>query len=75
LRKSGAEYDFAAKDWGFYATPSTNGRLVEFGFRTAVVRNVASRKKYVLVIENGYEEIFFKYLEAEKMVVELWLDE
>ena len=75
LRKSGAEYDFASKEWGFYATPSTNGRLIEFGFRTAVVRNITSGRRYVLVIEKGFEELFFKYLEAEKMVVELWLDE
>ena len=25
--ESGAEYDVARKEWGFYATPSINGRL------------------------------------------------
>ena len=27
----GGEYDVARKDWGFYATPSLNGRLRGFG--------------------------------------------
>ena len=31
--ESGAEFDVATKDWGFYATPSTNGRLKSFGFK------------------------------------------
>jgi hypothetical protein len=33
---SGREYDVCRKDWGFYATPSTNGRLKRFGWRTAL---------------------------------------
>ena len=32
--ESGAEYDVARKSWGFYATPSLNGRLTGFGLRT-----------------------------------------
>ena len=35
----GKEYDVARKDWGFYATPSMNGRLKNFGFKTALVKN------------------------------------
>jgi hypothetical protein len=75
LRNSGAEFDFVAKEWGFYATPSVNGRLVKFGLRTAIVINNRTRKRFILVLEKGFEESFFKYLEAELMVVERWLDE
>ena len=75
LRNSGAEFDFVAKEWGFYATPSVNGRLVKFGLRTAVVFNNRTGKRFILVLEKGFEESFFKYLEAESMEVERWLDE
>ena len=34
---AGGEYDVARKDWGFYATPSTNSRLKSFGLRAALV--------------------------------------
>ncbi|HLN09267.1 MAG TPA: hypothetical protein VK281_09945, partial [Xanthobacteraceae bacterium] len=33
VTERGAEYDVARKDWGFYATPSLNGRLMQFGLR------------------------------------------
>ena len=75
LRNSGAEFDFVAKEWGFYATPSVNGRLVKFGLRTAVVINNGTRKRFILVVEKGFEDSFFKYLKAESMEVERWLDE
>ena len=39
LTESGAEYDVARKDWGFYATPSLNGRLESFGLRGVLIRN------------------------------------
>ena len=34
--EAGAEYDLARKDWGFYATPSLNGRLQQFGLRAVL---------------------------------------
>ncbi len=36
LTESGGEYDVARKDWGFYATPSINARLRDFGFGTVL---------------------------------------
>src|SRR5881628_2648488 len=36
---AGAEYDVARKAWGFYATPSLNGRLLNFGLRAALIRS------------------------------------
>ena len=41
--EAGGEYDVTRKSWGFYATPSINGRLKTFGLRAALVRNVAGR--------------------------------
>ena len=61
ITANGKEYDFAAKSWGFYATPSVNSRLVKQGFKTALVKNTADQY-YVMVVEDGYMEDFQKYL-------------
>jgi hypothetical protein len=73
LTDSGTEYDVVRKSWGYYACPSTNGRLREKGLRAALVRN-ASGKLFVLLVEAGREAEFEAYLGAEKMSVESWLD-
>ena len=54
----GKEYDFVAKDWGFYASPSINDRLVREGFKVALVSNtenkifMGSRKNIKIFIIN-----------------------
>lgn len=70
---TGAEYDVARKSWGFYATPSLNGRLRRFGWRAALVKNAASRF-YLLLVEAGKEEEFHRYLKAEEQALVCWLD-
>lgn len=74
VRPSGAEYDVVAKEWGFYATPSVNARLPAFGIRAAIARSLATSRRYVLLVERGYEAGFQDYLQSENMVVEVWLD-
>ncbi len=69
----GAEYDVARKHWGFYATPSTNGRLISFGLRACLTRNQDGRA-YVFLVEGGKEDSFFNYLGQEGMRVIAWLD-
>lgn len=71
---SGRRYDLAAKEWGFYATPSVNGRLRAEGFRTALVRNPAGRR-YVVLVEEDRMAAFREYLREEGAQVEEWLDE
>ena len=71
--ESGAEYDVARKSWGFYATPSLNDRLVEFGLRAALVKNSES-KFYLMLVENGKEGQFAEYLASESQILVLWLD-
>jgi len=73
VTESGAEYDVARKSWGFYATPSVNGRLPEFGLRTALARSVNARF-YVLLVEREREPEFLRYLNAQDMVLVCWLD-
>jgi hypothetical protein len=70
----GKEHDFAAKSWGFYATPSVNGRLAKQGFKTALVKN-SFGKYYIMVVDSDRMEQFLKYLRAEKQEIVEWLDE
>ena len=37
--------------------------------------NNRTKKRFILVVEKGFEDSFFKYLKAESMEVERWLDE
>jgi hypothetical protein len=70
---SGTQYDVVRKAWGYYATPSLNGRLREMGLRAALVRNAAG-KAYLLLVEHGKAGEFQAYLEAEGIQVICWLD-
>ena len=60
---SGAEYDVARKSWGYYATPSMNGRLKGFGLRAVLVRN-GFGKLYLMLVEKGKEAGFRAYVMA-----------
>ena len=74
LGSSGAEYDVARKPWGFYATPSLNGRLKQFGLRPALVKS-PSGKYYVFLRESGKEKEFHDYIASEQLEVVCWLDD
>jgi hypothetical protein len=69
----GGEYDLARKSWGFYATPSLNGRLGRFGLRAALVRN-SRRQWFVMLVERGHESEFEEYLASERLTVVTWLE-
>ena len=71
---SGAEYDVAKKKWGFYATPSLNGRLKSFDLRAALIKN-KSNKYYVFLLEKNKEDALNEYLASEKQTLVCWLDE
>jgi hypothetical protein len=71
---SGGEFDVARKDWGFYATPSLNGRLANFGLRAVLIRNRLTQRYFVLLVERGKEPAFDAYLAQESCEVVAWLD-
>ena len=73
--QEGAEYDVTAKDWGYYATPSTNGRLRDFGYKTAVARSAATGRIYVLLVERDKLSAFEDYCREQQLTVQVWLDE
>ena len=70
---AGGEYDVARKSWGFYATPSLNGRLPAFGLRPALVKSSKGRY-YVFLIEKDKETECQRYLEEYGHKVLFWLD-
>jgi hypothetical protein len=69
----GAEYDVTRKSWGFYATPSLNGRLAGFNLRPALIRNPQGRY-YIFLIERGKEPDVQQYLDQEGQRIVWWLD-
>lgn len=66
------EYDVCKKDWGFYATPSINGRLLTFGFHTVLVEN-PKNLQYIWLVEKGKEKAFEQYLKDENHRIIKWL--
>lgn len=74
VTESGGELDVTRKDWGFYATPSLNARLVDFKLHAVLVRNKIDRY-FVLLVEEGKEALFERYLGLEELDVVTWLDD
>ncbi|WP_164516433.1 hypothetical protein [Minwuia thermotolerans] len=74
VTEAGKRMDVAARDFGFYATPSVNGRLKSEGFKTALVRN-ARGQVYVMVVDSDRMADFDRYCASERQTVLEWLDE
>lgn len=70
----GSAYDVARKSWGYYATPSLNGRLPKNGLRPAMMRN-ASGLIFLVLVEHGKEEDFAVYLRDFKQELVGWCDD
>jgi hypothetical protein len=70
---SGTEFDVVRKSWGYYATPSLNGRLTGHGLRPVLIRN-ADGRLYLLLVERGHEADFDAYVERDALQVVAWLD-
>lgn len=73
VTEAGAEFDVCRKVWGYYATPSLNGRLPNFGLR-AVLAKSSDGKFFILLVEKGHEDEFMKYMDHERQTVVCWLD-
>ncbi len=70
----GTEYDFCRKSWGYYASPSLNGRLGRHGLRPALVKNGAGQY-FLMAVRKGQENAFNAYLEHTGQRVSAWLDD
>lgn len=73
--ENGSEYDVARKNWGFYATPSLNGRLSEFNLDPVLVRNSKTNRYFILLVHIDRHIEFQHYLDEETLEVILWLNE
>ncbi len=76
---TGTELDLTRKSWGYYGTPSLNGRLREHGLRAALAVGVPREegepeRMYLMLVEAGREQDFQEYIDAEHMRVLRWLD-
>lgn len=71
--EDGGEYDLTRKEWGFYATPSLNGRLASFNLRAVLVKNRVDRF-FVMLVERGKEDAFDRYVRQEPLKIVAWLD-
>jgi hypothetical protein len=71
--ESGSEYDVTRKDWGFYATPSLNGRLTDHNLNSVLVKN-RNNRYFILLVESGKESIFENYLREEQLNIVTWLN-
>ena len=70
---SGGEVDVTRKDFGFYAAPSLNARLRQFKLRAVLVRNRLDRF-FVLLVEEGKEGLFERYVQEERLDLVTWMD-
>lgn len=63
-----SEYDVTKKDWGYYATPSINGRLKKFGFRTFLIKNKFN-KIYLFLVHKNKIKSFTKYCKEDNQQI------
>lgn len=68
----GRELDICRKSWGYYATPSLNGRLKQFGYRSCLVDS--GGRRYVQIVESDRMDEYLAYVAAQKMAIVAWLD-
>ena len=72
---SGSEINITAKSWGYYLGPSLNDRLVEEGFKSALVINEYN-KIFIMVVYKEKIEEFKSYLkDNQNNRILCWLDQ
>ena len=71
---SGKEYDVVRKTWGYYGTPSVNGRLKRFNFKTALVIN-KKNQLFIMLVEKDKQNMFLEYINMDQQTLLCWLDE
>lgn len=74
LSQTNKKYDWTAKEWGFYVTPSMNARLRNEGFKVALVKNMDGRF-YVMAVDQDRIPEFKQYIKSEECQMVEWLDE
>ena len=70
-----SEYDIVKKNWGYYATPSLGGRLLSFGLKAAIMRNIDTRQCFVILVQRDQLNALKKYMFEERQEIVMWLDD
>ncbi|MEQ8828764.1 MAG: hypothetical protein RLW87_03065 [Alphaproteobacteria bacterium] len=73
--RAATAFDVTRKEFGYYAANSLNGTLPRQGLRAALCRNDAHSLLYMLFVEDGKEDQYRAYLDAEGMTHLGWMDE
>ena len=73
ITETGAENDVVRKKWGYYITPSLNGRLLKFNLHAVCAKNRIGQF-FILLVEKGKEKEFQEYIRIEKMKIICWFD-
>jgi hypothetical protein len=74
VTSGGAEYDVTRKSWGYYATPSIDGRLADNGFRAALVQNVDTQQRFVVIVDKSRVDEWHEYNRLQRLQILMWLD-
>tara|TARA_Y100000992_G_C21048314_1_gene388302 strand:+ start:263 stop:601 length:339 start_codon:yes stop_codon:yes gene_type:complete len=74
FKSNGSEYDVVKKDWGYYATPSLNKRLLSFNLRAVLVVSQKTGNLFVLLVHTKFKKKFSIYIKKEKLKILTWLD-
>ncbi len=71
--QSGTEFDILRKSWGYFATPSLNGRLLDFRLHAVMIRS-PQEKFYLVLVEEAKRQEFLDYIAFENLEVAAWMD-
>lgn len=67
------EYDVVKKNWGYYATPSINKRLLKFNLKTCIIKSEITKNSFIILVQKDKKKEFNKYLKDEMCKVVKWL--
>ncbi len=67
----GRQCDISATSWGFYLGPSLNSRLINEGFKAALVENLQGQL-YLMAVQVDKMEQFTQYLADSSLTVKTW---
>ena len=67
------DHDICKKAFGYYLSPSINRRVLQSGFKLALVKNY-NDDFYLFLVEKTKINIFKKYLKKENNYLVTWLE-
>ena len=53
-----SEYDVVKKEWGYYATPSINKRLISYDINTCLIKNIKSKNLFLVLVHKRKKNNF-----------------